>query len=220
VATGKERHQYKGHEGSIDSIAFSPDGERLAAASPDAPVYVWDIWAGLPAPRQLDAKDLERCWTELAGEDAAAAFRAIRLLSAAPKVTVPFFRDRLKVVSPADAEQVRRLIKELDSPKFPIRQKAAAALEKLGDAAAHLLEQALTEASSVEVRQRLENLLRRLEAVTPEALRVIRAVEALEWAGTADGVRLLEELARGAAGARLTREAAAARARLRYPSKL
>ena len=42
-----------------------------------------------------------------------------------------------------------------------------------------------------------------------------RAVEAAEWAGTADAVKLLEAWAAGADGARLTTEAKAALARLK-----
>ena len=47
-----------------------------------------------------------------------------------------------------------------------------------------------------------------------EQLRALRAVEALEHAGTAKARSLLQDLARGAPEARLTREARAALARL------
>ena len=48
----------------------------------------------------------------------------------------------------------------------------------------------------------------------PESLRAVRAVEILEWIATPEAVRLIDELAKGAADARLTREAAAAKRRL------
>jgi hypothetical protein len=35
----------------IEALAFAPDGRSLAAASADAPVFVWDV-AGTSRPRQ------------------------------------------------------------------------------------------------------------------------------------------------------------------------
>jgi hypothetical protein len=48
----------------------------------------------------------------------------------------------------------------------------------------------------------------------PEVLRAVRAVEALELAGTGEARRVLEALAKGAGHDRLTREARAALRRL------
>jgi hypothetical protein len=47
-----------------------------------------------------------------------------------------------------------------------------------------------------------------------EALRTVRAIEVLERTATPEACKLLRELAKGAPGARLTREAAAALKRL------
>jgi hypothetical protein len=101
------------------------------------------------------------------------------------------------------------------APASPERQAAAAELEKLGPQAASSLRRALEETRSTEIRRRLKEILDRVEAGTPEWLRTVRAVEALEGMATPAAVHLLEELATGAADAPLTREAAAARDRLR-----
>jgi WD40 repeat protein len=44
--TGKELHSLTGHEGGVYSVSWSPDGNRLATASNDGTVRVWDAGSG------------------------------------------------------------------------------------------------------------------------------------------------------------------------------
>jgi RNA polymerase sigma factor (sigma-70 family) len=214
LASGQERHRFLGHEGAISSVAFAPDGRRLAAASPEAPVYVWDVLGLtnqlLPPPT---AAELEHAWAALAGDDAKTALQAIRRLAAAPGPAVAFLGERLTPAA-VDAGHVRELIRRLDSPRFAERRLAARELERLADRATPILRTALKDAASAEVRQALHRLLDHVEAGTPETLRALRAVEALEHTASPAARQHLRALAGGAPGARLTDEAAAALRRL------
>jgi WD40 repeat protein len=216
LASGRQRHAFAGHESRIVSLAFSPDGRALAASSADAPVYVWEVAGTLQSePRRPSNDELQRPWSALAGEDAPAAFQAIRRLAATPEQTLPFLRQHLKPVPEPDSKRIRQLLEMLDSDDFQTRQKAAEDLEKQNDAAASLLRQIIAkEKPSLEVRRRLQQIVENIES-KPESLRAVRAVEVLEWIATPEAVRLVGELANGAADARLTHEAAAARNRLR-----
>ncbi|HZY87602.1 MAG TPA: WD40 repeat domain-containing protein, partial [Gemmataceae bacterium] len=216
LASGRRRHTFVGHEGQMLSVAFSPDGRLLAAASSDAPVFVWDV-TGAYGPRRPapTAAELGRCWDELASADAEAAFRAVRRLAASPGEAVPFLRGRLKPVPPVPPERVRRLLADLDGADFATRRRAETELKGLADVVASELRKALEKGPSAEVQRELRRALEGLGKPTPERLRAVRAVEALEWAATPEAARLLGELAKGAPGATLTAEAAAARDRLR-----
>jgi hypothetical protein len=151
----------------------------------------------------------------LAGADAEAAFRAVRRLAASPGEAVPFLRGRLKPVPPVPPERVRRLLADLDGADFATRRRAETELKGLADVVASELRKALEKGPSAEVQRELRRALEGLGKPTPERLRAVRAVEALEWAATPEAARLLGELAKGAPGATLTAEVAAARDRLR-----
>ena len=128
---------------------------------------------------------------------------------------VPFLQERLKPVAAVDGKRLAQLIAHLDSDEFTARQKATEALERLGDLAVPALEKALAGKPALEMRTRIERLLETADRMPPpEVLRSLRAVEALEHAGTPEARQRLEALAKGADGARLTREAQAALQRL------
>jgi WD40 repeat protein len=214
LTTGRKRAALKGDADSITSVAFTPDGNTLAAAEgPDTAIRLWDVRGLQHVGRRsvviLSDKELESSWNELAGADAAKAYRAIWALAAAPRQAVPWLAARLQPAAPPDAKRLARLIADLDSDEFAVREQAAGALKGLGESAGPALRRLLAGRPSAEVRRRVQQLLEDLEqpANFPERLRVLRAIEVLEHAGTAEAQRTLERLAAGMPEARVTEEA-------------
>jgi WD40 repeat protein len=218
VASGRERRRFLGHRGFVTALTFSADGEALLSGSGDTTALVWDLARRFPPHPAPTGAELERLWEHLAGEDAARASRAIGKLAAAPDAAVPFLRRHLRPVPAVDEKRLARLIADLESDDFAIRQKTIRELETLGDTALPAYRKALESRPPIETRRRLESLLEKAGPawwdVSGERLRSLRAVEALELAGSQEAREVLATLAGGASGARLTEQAKAALDRL------
>jgi RNA polymerase sigma factor (sigma-70 family) len=216
AASGRERRCLAGQLGYVTSLSFSADGRRLLSSCYEE-ALVWDLGISRTS-KTPTAAEAEKLWADLAGEDAARAYAAIHKLAASPNVAVPFLRKHLPPVPAADEKRVARLIADLDSDDFATRQRASGDLEKLGERALPAYRRALEGKPSLETRRRLEDLQRRAYAawwdVSGERLRSLRAIEALEMAGTEEARDVLKTLAAGAEGTRLTQEATAALKRL------
>jgi hypothetical protein len=159
--------------------------------------------------------DLEADWKDLA-RDARAAYAALGRLVTSPERGVPFLGKQLQSTKPVDTKRIERLIADLDAKRFQVRTQATKELEALCEHAAPALRKALAGKPSPESRRRLEALLDGLESasLSPEMVRQIRAVEALESIGNPAARRLLGQLAAGSPATRLTREARASLGRL------
>ncbi len=215
MASGKEVRQLLGHRGRIDSLAFAHDGTSLASGSWDTTALIWDIGeaAEVARPRLADVSKerLEQMWTDLADDNGERVHRAVWSLTASRQL-VPWLRERLKPIAPLDARRVGQSIVDLDSDTFAVREKATRELEEMGEAAEPALRKALADKPTLEVRRRIEPMVKDLErwpATSPSTLRAWRALEVLEHLGTPEAQRLLQELAGGTPEARLTREATA-----------
>jgi WD40 repeat protein len=213
LATGEERARFAGHQGGVTVLTFAPDGRALASGSWDSSAMVWDVTGRVGAKRCTPA-GLEGLWADLGDADAARAYHAMGRLAASPDLALPRLREGLRPVPPTDRERVGRLVRDLDSGEFAVREKAAGELAKFGGAADGVLSEALKGQPSAEVKRAVEGLLAGSHELTPQRLRELRGLELLEWLGTPEPCELLRRLAKGNPDARLTKEAAAALGRL------
>lgn len=219
LATGKARGHYFGHNGPVCAVAFTPDGRGLVSGSMDTTALVWDLARPprpQPAPAALSPRDLERLWTALAGDDAAAAYRAIWEWRSRPEQAVPFLRQQLRPAASVDERRLASFVADLDTDSFATRERAERELQQLGEVALPALRAALDGKPSLEARRRLERLLERIRPapLTPATLQGLRALEVLEQVATPEARQVLESLAKGGPADRLTREAKASLGRL------
>jgi RNA polymerase sigma factor (sigma-70 family) len=212
AATTAKVLTFQGHRDEIRSLSFSTGGWRLASASRDTTTLVWDLALALGASAATPAT----CWDDLASADARRAYAAIARLAATPAESVPFIDQRVKPVSAAEVQEMRRWIAELGSDEFTVRDNAYQRLAALGPSPVSLLWQALQKQPPLETRRRIEQLLDSPSSrpTRGEPLRTLRALTALERAGTPAARRVLERLAAGGTYAWLTLEARAACKRL------
>jgi hypothetical protein len=134
----------------------------------------------------ITAQEFRGLWADLETNgrrgDTAMLERSMRRLVSAPASAVPLLKQYLPPER-ASGRLLRQLIRDLDSARYKVRQKAYQELEHLGKAAKPALEAALAGNPSVEVRKRLTALLKKLadrpparRELLPEERQLIRAV--------------------------------------------
>jgi RNA polymerase sigma factor (sigma-70 family) len=213
VLSGQEVYRFEGHC-TLVVPKFSPDGKLLVAASEDAPCFIWEVMGTTRAPQPAENIYLEQLWRDLADADAKKAFLAMRQLVARPEPAVELIRKKLKSAAGVDEAQIDKLLRDLDSSTYTVREAATAELVKI----AEYIEPALTKARAtapLEVRARLDRILEKAKVPSSERLRQSRAVGTLEFIATPAAAKVLADLADGNRVDSLTAAAAAARERLR-----
>jgi hypothetical protein len=232
TATGRELARATDTEeriwGRWDAIVLSRDGNMVAAVGstggypPKSQLYIWDISKAIDRSllKTIDRSEKEwaALWESLGNQDMAAATRAFDLLFATPEKSCVFLQKCLLPIPARNQIQLKAWLADLDNEKFAIRENAQKELEALDSDALPVLIRALNSPGvSLEKRRRLEpivNKLKRLEVITPEVLRVVRAIELLEQIDTPASRELLEVIAKGEPNAWVTTEASASLKRL------
>ncbi len=221
AATGKEVVQWKGHGNAVVALAFATDSPTLISGSLDTTALIWDTTTPLRAravePIDLAPAQTDDLWNNLASGDARKAHEALGTLCRAPEKSVALLQNRFKPVPALDGKRLHQLLDDLESEKFPVRHRATLDLEKFGELAEPDLKRVLAAGPPLDARLRLERLLDRLMNAAPlsaDDLRAHRALEILESIGTSEARSVLETIAGGAGGARVTVEAKAALQRL------
>jgi hypothetical protein len=165
-------------------------------------------------PHRVSAARFAQLWEKLAADDAKTGHAALWDLVAGGEAVVPMLKARMTAAKTLDARSAARIMAELDADEYATRTKAMKEAAKLGLGAEPALVKALKARPGLEPRRRFDALLAGWLR-SSDWLRFQRAVAVLEYIGSAEAKQILTSLARGAEGARPTKEAAAALARLR-----
>ena len=87
TATLHERCRFIAPQGEVTTLTFSPDGRTLVTGNSDTTALVWDLKGRLRAKeswgKPMAVADLDKCWSDLAGDDANQAYRAVQKLTGA-----------------------------------------------------------------------------------------------------------------------------------------
>jgi hypothetical protein len=177
------------NEGGVTTRAVGEEGGGRGGRI--VPVY--------PDTQELKDEQLKKVWEELTDKDSARGVQACAELYGAKKI-VPFLKENLKAdklkVPQADAKAVAKLIDDLDSDSFDVREQAEKDLAKLGAGAAAAIEKAMATAKSAEQKMRLAKLLE-MSKNEPALTQARRGIEVLVALRTTEAKELLEKLAKG-----------------------
>ena len=202
VASGSIRHELGGIEGHVTALAFSRDGKTLASGCTDTTIFLWDLTSKSEKTEAIKPAELDEFWKTLDTTNAKKADEAMRTLVARPAEAVPFLKEQLKPVPAVkpDAAKIAKMISDLDSPRYAVREAAMRDLERLGGLAREAVQEAVKKPGlTPEVRERLDKLTDKVNKpdTGAEWIRPLRGVELLERIGNDEALTHLRTLAAG-----------------------
>lgn len=155
---------------------------------------------------RLSAAQLQQCWDDLASDNSRRAYQAIDQLAAGQNVA--FLAGQVKPDDKVDAKEVTRLIQDLRSDQFAVRERASKGLEKWHWLVRPQLEKALAKENILEARRRLSILLGKADIRHRAHLRRYSlAVKVLAQIDTSEAHQLLRQWAADAPEPSLSRQA-------------
>jgi WD40 repeat protein len=205
VSSGQERRSWAGHTGAVTRVLFEADGEHVVSASLDNTLLVWavkELRNRLPgALNKFTRADLEQFWGDLGDLSGRKSYDAmLQMLAGFDDGVLSFLKEQLGDQKLVDLKVIKQLIAELDSDKYQRRAKAMSALKRIGYQTEPLLREVLKQKPGLELRMRVELLLKELdEKAATKALalraRLQRVCELLEWVGSPQALGVLETIA-------------------------
>ena len=229
LVTMQAVHRAQGHGARIYALAPNPNLPfKLASGasgSGDRSVLYWDFRDRLFPPiedtKVKNAFAFDQVWTELGSDDATISLAATNQLSRAMQnepALMKGIKERLGIDRVADDDRAKKLIQDLDDPKYNVREKATMTLKSMAEQVRPMLERQL-EQSSQEAKWRINRILNhgRLKPAiaTASGRRAHRIVLALELCGSEAAVETLKVIARNSANQTIVELANAAILRLK-----
>jgi hypothetical protein len=163
----------------------------------------------------LSQDDMNACWNALALDSAEQAYQSVWALISARGKAVSYLADRLVPASLPDSGELGKLIAELESDDYLIRERATRQLEMHCELAHPILRKALQGKQHSEMRRRIDRILNKSPNYPPTQMRTLRAIMVLEQIGTPAALQVLERLSKGTPESRITKDAIVAAERLR-----
>ena len=216
VATGNPVLNLDRHDGAITGLSFSADGKTLLSTATDGTALVWDLTAKSELKGTAAVAGSDEAWKLIASPDPVQAQRGLEFLHRNPDEALKLVAAKIVMPVPTPPERIAKLILELGSEDFPMREAAAKYLEALGSEASPSLRVAVAKSTSPEVRKAASKVLAKLDGppTTADDLRALRAVEVVEGIDTPAARDLLKKWSAGPPAVRLTIEAQDALERL------
>ena len=208
-------------------LALAPDSRTLAVATGDNKAALLNLALNGESQRApslaLSGKELQALWNRLASPDYGEAEEAFQRLAATGHLGVLFLKQQLRTVAvpPVDHRRIDKLLAELDSPRFQVRDRASVELFKYGKLAEIGLRKMLAGNPPLELQRRAEKLLEQVvnPPLTPDRVRGAGGGGTVGVAGHGGARQVLEEIGRDALLPQIRLEAVAALERLETQAK-